>query len=108
MTFSLDADYPDFSGKGTPPCQTNPDLFFPDPTEKGNAIQAAVAKEVCFSNGGCPYLAECFSWAMAKHEPGVWGGTSENDRSRIRRKRITGASRQVPVSIQTSRPSLHS
>ena len=79
-------EYPDFNNKGTAPCKTNEnplELFFPEPNAKGSGIQAAAAKAIC--NSGCPYLKECFAWAMENQEPGVWGGTSEHDRNMIRR-----------------------
>jgi WhiB family redox-sensing transcriptional regulator len=56
------------------------DLFFP---ERGAHGQTADAKAVC---AGCSVRAECLDYGM--HERiGVWGGTSENDRKRIRRQR---------------------
>lgn len=56
----------------------NPDLFFP---ERGEPVTAA--KAVC---AGCPVRAECLDYALANGEKhGIWGGTSERERRRMRR-----------------------
>ena len=60
------------------------DLFFP---EQGvNRIQIEQAKTVC---RGCEVRTECFTYAMQHFERGVWGGTSEIQRKRIRQGWIT-------------------
>ena len=57
--------------------QTDPELFFP---EKGGSVRAA--KAVC---AGCPVHAECLEYALAHDERyGVWGGTSERERRRLK------------------------
>lgn len=44
-----------------------------------------VAKQVC---GDCPVRAACLEYALEHNEEfGVWGGTSENERRRIRTRR---------------------
>lgn len=69
--------FPDFAGDAL--CaETDPDAFFPD---KGGSVREA--KAVC---ARCEVTAECLAWALANGERhGVWGGTSEFDRRRIRR-----------------------
>ena len=65
----------------------DPDLFFPDRTTAAEAIPAARA--IC---SAYPVSAQCRAHAVA--EPairGLWGGTSERDRSRIRRRRDRAA-----------------
>ena len=61
----------------------SPNLFFPIGAT-GEAIgQIAVAKQVC---GGCCVRADCLEFALATNqESGVWGGTTEEERRRIRR-----------------------
>jgi WhiB family redox-sensing transcriptional regulator len=58
----------------------NPDLFYPgvgEPTDE--------AKAVC---AGCVVRDRCLEHALATGEKhGIWGGTSENERRRIRRER---------------------
>jgi len=58
----------------------DPDLMFP---ERGQS--AAPGKAVC---DGCPVRAPCLDHALTHHENwGVWGGTSEKERRRMRRTR---------------------
>lgn len=58
----------------------DPDLFFPT---RGADVNAA--KEVC---AGCPVRAECLDYALASGQHhGIWGGTSERERRRLRRGR---------------------
>lgn len=68
-------------------CTDHPDrsIFFP---ERGQST--AEAKAVCRT---CPVRAECLEHAVTYPEKiGVWGGTSERERRRLRRQRtIRGA-----------------
>ena len=58
----------------------DPDLFFP---ERGASTREA--KEVC---RGCVVQQECLEYALANSEKfGIWGGLSERERRRIRRRR---------------------
>ncbi len=62
----------------------DPDLFFPD---RGESLEPA--KRIC---GECAVRDECLEHALANGERfGVWGGTSERERRRIRRQRRTAA-----------------
>jgi WhiB family transcriptional regulator, redox-sensing transcriptional regulator len=57
----------------------DPDLFFP-PGRTGAALEAA--KSVC---GRCAVRSECLEFALAANQQdGVWGGTSEDERRRLR------------------------
>ncbi len=57
-----------------------PDLFFP---ERGASTREA--KEVC---RGCVVQEDCLEYALANGEKfGIWGGLSERERRRIRRRR---------------------
>lgn len=68
---------------GTQLCaQVDPELFFPD---KGGSTKDA--KRLC---GSCEFLAPCLDYALTTRINGigiggVWGGTSEVERRRIRR-----------------------
>jgi WhiB family redox-sensing transcriptional regulator len=63
---------------------TDPDVFFPD---RGESLEPA--KRVCAE---CVVRDECLEHALAHGERfGVWGGTSERERRRIRRQRRTAA-----------------
>lgn len=60
--------------------QVGPWLFFP-----GQGESPQEAKNVCAS---CPVRAECLEYALVTRQIfGVWGGTSEWERRKIRRLR---------------------
>jgi WhiB family transcriptional regulator, redox-sensing transcriptional regulator len=57
------------------------DLFFPNSTVGIEEIQAA--KELCQS---CPVQSPCLDYALVTNqENGIWGGTTEGERRRLRR-----------------------
>ncbi len=53
------------------------DWWFPEP-----GGLAREAKQVCRR---CAVRPECLAWALDHDERGVWGGTSEDERRRLRR-----------------------
>jgi len=58
----------------------DPDLFFP---ERGGSTREA--KEVC---RGCVVQEDCLQYALDNSEKfGIWGGYSERERRRLRRRR---------------------
>lgn len=62
---------------------TDPDLFFPVGTTGPAVDQIAAAKAVCQQ---CGAQRDCLSFALrTNQDSGVWGGTSEEERRRIRR-----------------------
>jgi WhiB family redox-sensing transcriptional regulator len=61
--------------------QTDQEAFFP---EKGGSTREA--KKVCLS---CEVREKCLEWALANDERhGVWGGLSERERRKLKRKAI--------------------
>ena len=61
--------------------ETDPEAFFP---EKGCSTREA--KKICT---GCEVKAECLEYALANDERfGIWGGLSERERRRLRRRAI--------------------
>ncbi|MEU7990830.1 WhiB family transcriptional regulator [Streptosporangium canum] len=67
--------------------EVDPEVFFP---EKGGSVRAA--KQVYRS---CEVRAECLAYALDNHEDfGVWGGTSERERRRLR---LGLAARRWPI-----------
>lgn len=77
---------PRFRNHGNPPCtETDSAIFFP---EKGTATAGLrsirVAQAICRM---CPYTERCLEWALEHYEIGIWGGTTEGERRRIRRSR---------------------
>jgi WhiB family redox-sensing transcriptional regulator len=62
---------------------TNPDLFFPVGTTGPAIEQIENAKAVCRE---CPVQATCLEYALiTNQDSGVWGGTSEEERRKIRK-----------------------
>jgi WhiB family redox-sensing transcriptional regulator len=62
---------------------TDPDLFFPVGTTGPALDQIAAAKAVCRV---CDAQPGCLEFALATNqESGVWGGTSEEERRKMRK-----------------------
>jgi WhiB family redox-sensing transcriptional regulator len=81
-TRSIEWDTDDW--RQTAACRdTDPDLFFPIGTT-GQAIdQIDAARSVCFA---CDVREACLEFALATNqESGVWGGTSEEERRKLRK-----------------------
>jgi WhiB family redox-sensing transcriptional regulator len=67
----------------------DPELFFP---ERGESTEPA--KAVCRQ---CTACAACLEYAIVQHELfGVWGGTSERERRKLRRERLLKQYGHVP------------
>jgi WhiB family redox-sensing transcriptional regulator len=61
--------------------QTDPEAFFP---EKGGSTREA--KKICV---GCEVRSECLEYALEHDERfGIWGGLSERERRRLRRRAV--------------------
>lgn len=61
--------------------QTDPESFFP---EKGGSTREA--KKICT---GCEVRAECLEYALAHDERfGIWGGLSERERRKLRKRAV--------------------
>lgn len=56
--------------------QVDAELWFP---ELGSS--AIAAKRICQQ---CPVLEQCLAYALDHHEKGIWGGTSEKQRQKLR------------------------
>ena len=68
---------------------SDPDLFFPIGTTGPALEQIAKAKAIC---GECEVQTECLEFALeTNQDQGVWGGTSEEERRKIRRAWLTRA-----------------
>ena len=64
--------------------EVDPELFYPEAGAPNRD-----AKRVC---AGCEVRAECLAYAIAHRERfGVWGGTTERERRRMRRAPVTPA-----------------
>ena len=61
--------------------QTDPEAFFP---EKGGSTREA--KKICT---GCEVRGECLEYALEHDERfGIWGGLSERERRRLKRRAV--------------------
>lgn len=77
--------------------QTDPEAFYP---EKGESAREALA--VCRR---CEVAAPCLAEALAADERfGVWGGTTERERRRLRRAQRAAvlAESEGPASVEAS------
>lgn len=76
----------DYTWRNNAHCRdTDPELFFPV-GNTGDAVgQLELARTVC---NECSVRRQCLEFAIATNQDcGVWGGTSEDERRRIRRER---------------------
>jgi WhiB family transcriptional regulator, redox-sensing transcriptional regulator len=63
---------------------TDPDLFFPVGTTGPAIDQIEAAKAVCRE---CDAKAPCLDFALTSNQDsGIWGGTSEEERRKLRRQ----------------------
>lgn len=62
---------------------SDPSVFFPD-SQTTDALRPAL-----FICKGCPVRQQCLDWALDTHQEfGIWGGMTEGDRKRVRRRRF--------------------
>lgn len=63
---------------------TDPELFFPVGTTGQALVQIEEARRVC---GECTVREECLQFALeTNQDSGIWGGTSEEERRKLRRE----------------------
>lgn len=63
----------------------DPELFFPIGSSGPALTQIEEARQVCRR---CPVATACLEWALdSDQDSGVWGGTSEEERRKLRRQR---------------------
>ena len=68
---------------GTQPCiGIGTELFFPENNDEALEL-IKVVKPICDS---CKFNAPCLDYALAHDEMGIWGGTTDLDRKRIKRR----------------------
>jgi WhiB family redox-sensing transcriptional regulator len=72
---------------------TNPDMFFPVGSTGPAISQIETAKAICRT---CEAQAPCLEFALATNqEAGVWGGTSEDERRRLRKQWLAARRRRL-------------
>ncbi|MBA3653812.1 MAG: WhiB family transcriptional regulator [Actinobacteria bacterium] len=68
-------------------------MFFPVGSTGPALNQIDAAKAVC---RGCDVQSECLEFALATNqEAGVWGGTSEDERRRLRKQWLAARRRRL-------------
>ncbi|MGH9149557.1 MAG: WhiB family transcriptional regulator [Acidimicrobiales bacterium] len=88
-TFDWEGDWDAGDWRSQANCRhTDPELFFPV-GNTGMAIdQIAAARAVCRS---CPAQQPCLEFALTTNqEAGIWGGTSEDERRKLRKAWLAG------------------
>ena len=69
----------------------DPELFFPIGTTGPALMQIEDAKTICQR---CDVVDVCLSWALETgQDAGVWGGTSEEERRALKRRRARARQR---------------
>ena len=83
LTISIDPD----QWRDVASCRdTDPDLFFPVGTTGPAIEQIENAKAVCRS---CVSQSACLEFALVTNQDsGIWGGTSEEERRKLRRQYV--------------------
>lgn len=101
-----------FDAKAPPPCsRENPDIFFtkdffdePDSFKTTDSFyeNESAAKEVCSK---CPLKFDCFLFAFESNQRGIWGGTTEKERTNIKRGRAVKVRRSLGLPPATRKSS---
>lgn len=69
----------------------DPELFFPIGTTGPALMQVEDARSVCQR---CDVIDVCLEWALSTgQDAGVWGGTSEDERRAMKRRRARARQR---------------
>jgi WhiB family redox-sensing transcriptional regulator len=64
---------------GTVECEEIPDVFFAnEATREAQKFAEGIAKEIC---GRCPVQLRCREYAQSTRVTGIWGGTTESERT---------------------------
>ena len=83
MTYIRTFDWDGSGWRDSAACRnTDPNLFFPAGTTGAAVEEIEAAKAICRS---CVVQKECLEFALeANQDTGVWGGTTEDERRKIR------------------------
>jgi WhiB family transcriptional regulator, redox-sensing transcriptional regulator len=97
MPFSRTFEWDDAGWREGAACRdADPNLFFPMGTTGVAVDEIESAKAVCRS---CPVRKRCLEFALVTNqEAGVWGGTSEEERRKLRKEWSAARRRRQLVS----------
>jgi SUMO ligase MMS21 Smc5/6 complex component len=64
-------------------CAELPSVFFPndEPDPESRQVMVDVAKQIC---NDCPVRLRCFDYALSAGMYGIWGGTTYEERVKLR------------------------
>lgn len=77
------ADIPGKQGAQPACAGTDTAAWFPASSAASNSAATTAAKRIC---GGCELRAACLQWALRHEKHGVWAGTTDSERRRMRRE----------------------
>ncbi len=94
LNYRYNADWDSDDWRTQAACrEAPPDMFFPVGSTGPALNQIDAAKAVC---RGCDVQSECLEFALATNqEAGVWGGTSEDERRRLRKQWLAARRRRL-------------
>jgi WhiB family transcriptional regulator, redox-sensing transcriptional regulator len=76
---------------------TDPELFFPVGTTGNALLQIEQAKSVC---RGCSARVDCLEFALSTNQDsGIWGGTSEEERRKLRRAWVARSKQAHSIAV---------
>lgn len=87
---SYDLSIPRFILEDEPNCaSTDPEIFYAEETYFPGTLKPVSAKytnerqakAICKE---CPLIMQCLEFALNNYEMGIWGGTTERDRQKLR------------------------
>lgn len=95
-----DTPSPDFHRSPHRACRgENPNLFFP---VSAVGVEAQMAKAICAS---CPFVQDCLLWALPiGNLGGIWGGTTEDERTQLRKRPAALALIKAAKAAPANRP----
>ena len=91
-----------------PVCDSDPDVFFPIGSSGPALEQIETARRICTA---CTVNEECLEFALATNqEAGIWGGTTEEERRKLRKvwlakQRMVGCASRLTLALRPSRSS---
>jgi WhiB family redox-sensing transcriptional regulator len=74
----------------------DPDLFFPITAAGPSRTEVVQAKAVC---SHCQVRRQCLEFAQANAVYGIWGGTTTEERQRLRRREQRAARARVRADV---------
>jgi WhiB family redox-sensing transcriptional regulator len=76
-------------------------LWFPIGNTGPALLQIDEAKDICHTR--CPVIDQCLQWALdTRQDSGVWGGMSEDERRRMKRRAARNRPSSAPVSRESA------